>query len=692
MVEAVDPSAWGAVPATSAPATDPSDWGATPVTAPVSVGGITKAAGVGVAKGAIGLAGMPGDIRNLLLQGVEGLHGLVVDHFPGIEPERAAELKKNLHSAIDLTVNGVKDGEKVANFSRAPTSPEIQGAVEQKTGEFRKPGNMAEEFAQTGGEFLPAAMAGPGGIARKVLFNDVVPAALSEGAGQATKGNVLLEPVARIAGGVGGGLLGALGSRAATAERAIRGQMPEYVTPTVINQADHLISDAANRGVTLTWPEAMSQVTGRPVLTDMQRILESSPSSRATMQNTLADRPHQVEGAVRSELDNVAPQAQNPAMIGADVSKAAGSTLNDVRGAINTASQPFYKAAEGVILTPQEMAQARAIPGFAEAANAVRSDPQLNRYVSHLPDNSSGFLNEVKKQLDQSAENASSTFAQNKNMQRSAGFGQDAKAASSIAENAVNDTGRNYTTALAVQSYAREKYLDPLLAGPLGKIADKPETKSAINALFPSNPLPNSHGEISTAVSALAKRNPMAATQLVRAHAESVFNEAARNLQGGANQFSGAKFAKELVGNPQQRANLQAAVQALPNGSARWNGFERLLDVMQATGTRQPRGSMTAFNEMELRGLQSGSLPAEFAKTGASPGKWMSLVHDKWSKFQMGSNLDELARIITDPRAAPMLERVSRMPTNSQQAGLMVSRILLQNSSAAEKSTKPAGQ
>jgi hypothetical protein len=33
-----------------------------------------------------------------------------------------------------------------------------------------------------------------------------------------------------------------------------------------------------------------------------------------------------------------------------------------------------------------------------------------------------------------------------------------------------------------------------------------------------------------------------------------------RELQGGANQFAGARFAKQIAGNPQQRANLKAAI------------------------------------------------------------------------------------------------------------------------------------
>jgi hypothetical protein len=141
-------------------------------------------------------------------------------------------------------------------------------------------------------------------------------------------------------------------------------------------------------------------------------------------------------------------------------------------------------------------------------------------------------------------------------------------------QHAIAHGGPNtYEAALNIQSQARERYLDPLLRGPLGKIADQPDTKKAINALFQTNPLPGSEGEVRNAVFAIARQRPAVAEQLVRAHAEMVFNEAARELQGGANQFAGAKFAKVIAGNSQQRLNLQAAVEALAERSCALAGI-----------------------------------------------------------------------------------------------------------------------
>lgn len=636
--------------------------------APDSTGmDVLKSAGTGLVRGATQLLGLPGDVAELGATGIHAASKFIGDKIGVNVPDRPKE-----------SITGME----------LPGSEKLLKATEENiTGPLHKPETVAGEYMRTGAEFVPAALAGPGSLLRKVLFNAAVPAIASETAGQATKGTAA-EPYARAAGGLAGGIAGALGSRAATSEMALRGQMPDYVTPHVVNQADHLIADAAGRGVTLTWPEALSQVTGRPVFTDTQRILESSPHSRATMQNALAERPVQVDQAAMREFDNLGPGTNQPSNIGRDVSTAAQDTIGDVKQIINRNSEPFYQASEGIRLTPQEMGQVRAIPGYREARDAIRNDPQINRYVSHLPDDSVGFLNEVKKYLDQQGTNATSKFNPTANAQRSAGYNSDAATVKQAAIDASRDpaTGVSaYEVALNVQQQSRQQYLEPLLSGPLGKIAQKPDTKKAIDALFPTSPLPNSHDEVATAVSALSRRNPMAAQQLVRAHAESVFNEASQALQSGPNQFGGAKFASVIAGNPQQRQNLQAAVEALPNGPARWTGFERLLDILQATGTRQPRGSMTAFNDLDLKAMQSGGMVAEAAKLGLSPGKWMSLVHDRWSRWQMGANLDELARILTDPQSAPMLARISQMPAASTQANLMAARIVAQNMSATQK-------
>lgn len=615
---------------------------------------VAKSAGIGLVKGGINLAGLPGDLMRTFDRLGDWTQRQMVEHglISQEEAERQAKRYRETYGATAGDRNPI------------PGSQAIRRGVESVTGPFYEPQTPAGRYADTAAEFVPGAVMGPGGVVRNALRYGVAPGLAAEAAGQAVEGTGL-ERWARIAAALGVGGLGAVLTQPRTAERFIRAQLPEYVTDQAVNAADGLIRDAAARGITLTWPEALSQVTGRPVLNDVQRILEGSRQTRATMQEALGDRPAEIAGAARGEAANIAPGTAQPSTIGPAAGEAAEGVLNDVRGAINRFTAPYYGRAAAARLPPSEHALLRALPGYAEAAAAVRGDPQLARYVAGLPEDSVGFLNEVKKYLDQQATNAARPLAQSPNMQRAAGYGSDAAAARQIGVNASTD----YATALAVQQHARETYLDPLLRGPLGRLADRDiTTKRAIEALFPAEPVAGSADEISTAVSAIGRRNATVARQLVRAHIESqldqAFNAVGRSPE--AAQFAGAELAKRLTGSPivetARGENFRAAIEALPGGAHVWPGVERFLEIARATGWRQPIGSKTAFNEAELHGMATGSALGNVAKTAASPGEWWHAAHELWGRWQTGNNLNALARIITDPRSRAVFERIVRMP------------------------------
>lgn len=144
---------------------------------------IVKSGSIGLAQGTIGLAGLPGDAREFATNAAGWLGG-----------ETAAGATRAAFNAVP-------------GFSNMPTSSQIKGGVEGVTGEFYQPKSTAGEYARTIGEFAPAAVAGPGGLARKAAMT-VIPAVASEGAGQATKGTAL-EPAARFTGALAGGIASA---------------------------------------------------------------------------------------------------------------------------------------------------------------------------------------------------------------------------------------------------------------------------------------------------------------------------------------------------------------------------------------------------------------------------------------------------------------------------------------------------
>jgi hypothetical protein len=136
---------------------------------------VGKSLGIGVAQGAIGLATLPGNIEQLGRMG------------------------------INAASRGLGGEDLVANETALPTYGDWKKRVENVTGEFYEPQTTAGEYARTIGEFAPAAALGGGGLLARGA-NVLAPALLSETAGQVTEGTQL-EPWARVAGGLAGGVL-----------------------------------------------------------------------------------------------------------------------------------------------------------------------------------------------------------------------------------------------------------------------------------------------------------------------------------------------------------------------------------------------------------------------------------------------------------------------------------------------------
>jgi hypothetical protein len=146
---------------------------------------VLRSAGTGLRQGAEAAVGMFGDAANLQGRIVGG----------------AAEMMGASPEAVQTATN---IGRRLTVMPLAPTTDDIQRTTTSVIGDTYQPQSTAGEFAKTVGEFAPAAVAGPGGVARKAVMA-VVPAVASEAAGQATEGTDA-EPYARAAAAILGGV------------------------------------------------------------------------------------------------------------------------------------------------------------------------------------------------------------------------------------------------------------------------------------------------------------------------------------------------------------------------------------------------------------------------------------------------------------------------------------------------------
>lgn len=204
---------------------------------------VAKSAGVGVGKGVIGLGGAVGDLTDLGAKGLEHATNYVTDKL-GMERYQPPQPRAT------------------SVLNNIPTSASLQKNVERVTGEFYKPQTTAGKYAETVGEFAPAALAGPGGIARRALTQAVVPGIASEAAGQATAGTAA-EPYARLG--------------AALAAPVGVGAVSRAITPAPASAARRgLVADLEAEGVnSLT----AGQRTGNKTIQYAESILGDAPGA-----------------------------------------------------------------------------------------------------------------------------------------------------------------------------------------------------------------------------------------------------------------------------------------------------------------------------------------------------------------------------------------------------------------------------
>lgn len=205
-----------------APSADPAD-------GPSMLGDIVQSAGAGLRRGVESLVGMAGDANRM--QG--DFAGWVAGKL-GASPE------------TQETVNSI--ARRVSSTAIAPTTADIQSRTNPIIGEPYEPQTTPGEYARTIGEFAPVAAAGPGNLGRRAVVQALLPALGSETAGQVTEGSAV-EPYARIAGALAGGMVPLAASRA--------------ISPLPISQERAALVDTLRReGVDLT----AGQTTGRDAL------------------------------------------------------------------------------------------------------------------------------------------------------------------------------------------------------------------------------------------------------------------------------------------------------------------------------------------------------------------------------------------------------------------------------------------
>lgn len=438
--------------------------------------------------------------------------------------------------------------------------------------------------------------------------------------------------------------------------------------PADVQAARRLITEAEAQGVPLTWPEALAQATnGRVDITGIQRVVEQSRGGNPIMASLMSDRAGNVQAAMAAQAPRIGP-AIDPITLGTSVQRIAKEEIDGLNASINAATRDLYETAEGVMIGPKAFEEISSNRLFQRALREIRTSDFLADEFAQFPDNSLAVLDAVKQWVRAQADSA----ARGGGAMDLFSAGIAGRRAGEIAD-AGREVSPEYGTALDTQHFLRRTELEPLQAGPIGRMAETGDLRQQVSALFAAAPNEGMDAVVGDAVARLVSADPDAASALVRQHIMQVFSESSQNLRTGQNSFGGANFAATLMGNQQQARTLEAAVRALPDGDARWEGFQKLIEVLQATGRRQVAGSQTAFNTViqeELR-RPAASL-GNLATLALAPGRAGTAVRAWYDDLRFGKNTEALARIITDPNTGALLARIAAggAPADVQRAVL----------------------
>lgn len=455
---------------------------------------------------------------------------------------------------------------------------------------------------------------------------------------------------------VGAGGAGLMKMAISSPESLIRTTL-ENVSEEDLTKAQQLMDTAKAARTPITGPEALAQVIGPNRLNALQRVLESKS---AELQGMMADRPEANIEATQATLAKTGPLAANPSEIAPKVQASAKQTVDQARQQINDWTAPLYQSSAATQIPDAAFSALTADPKtgaiVADALKQVRSDPVYGG-LKGMPDNSVTVLDAVQKRLGRTADV----------MQRqgdTAGAGSYLEAKDAV-QGAAATADADYAHAIGYQAQQRAAVLDPLQRSPTGQLAATDQLKQQGDILFGPKPLAGSENEVRQTMRDLVARDPGAAQELTREYLERAFNETARQLASGPNQFGGAAYAASLFGNAQRAKNLLEAVKQLPNGEDAANSFLNLMRIFQAQGQRFRAGSQTAFAQADFDALSKGGTVGEIFRQAGQPG---SFVKNMATSAYANMNASKLAGIFTDPKSVDLMRKIAKIDPHSNAA------------------------
>lgn len=663
---------------------------------------VVKSIGTSAIKAPGALLGLPSDAMSAVGSGFQYLLTEGAEKLGLLKPGQAKKIRE-IGSDYKSPVGSGSINETVGKATAAVGAP----LHKAETGAGKAASNFAD-FVFQGGLGAGSVRQLPGAAVKFGLL----PGAVSEGAGQATEGTAL-EPYARVGGALVGGGIGALrGIKSAPGK--ILADATKGVTDAEFTAAQKLMDDARAAGSQITLPEALQQVTnGRTGLADVQRVVEQSRQGGPILRDVMADRAGNNAAMADTTLrKSFGDLPANPYEVAPRVQGAAETEVKAAETARTNAVTPMYDAAktqqvpadrvEGILQRIDDITASDKTGVLSKSLNEMRdilTHTKAKPEVPAIPGTRGRYVDgkyvPATPGTPGVAAEARVPVTDIENLDRARKYLRDKVDLPAIAAEAtpkeaggtinklLDDLRTEMESASAPFEAGKTEYqrisrevVDPILRSPTGQLATTDAFEKQKQILFDPKPLPGSEKQIGQAVASVVKTDPVAAQNLVNMKIRQSFEEATQNLASGPAQFGGPKFVASLTGNGQQRKNLEAAVRALPNGQVAWDGFNRMLNILEAQGRRQHVGSQTEFNRLLNKDIGSGGV-GDVAALMASPGKWWAAAQDAYQQFRYGKNTELFANLFTSPEAVRELRKIAQMSPGSPRTQAVISNLIV---------------
>lgn len=560
------------------------------------------------------------------------------------------------------------------------------------------PTEMTKYLASGAGPALPAIGGIVGGVATSMAGG------LPGAAGGAATGDLVrqglamklagqenynaAQPVKEAALSGGGQLAGNIAIK--FANRGLARDFMSTKKPEAAKSIARLKSAADELGVPLT----PAEITNLRTLRADQNTLGDLPASADIMGDFYTKRNmEQVPNAVSKTLGNISPVQSRE--VGAQALQSGGkATMEAERKALQEQAAPLYAQSREVKVPNETLEELQKDPVIRRSLRQVMNDPvyqkdlmdafpvkEVSKNVEYnggiygtekmaekeiLREASAGKLglyDIVKRQLDGVIAAEESAAKPDLNKIRIL-KGSRARLVSTL-----DRLSPEYAQARGIYEEGMPA-VTALSKGEVGLAAKKGPTqlRSIPNIIFESGP-----EAIAKNRAAFVKNGNQAEWDAgLRSYLSDAFNIASKEFKTG-NTAPGAGFRARVFGTPEQKQAMKAAM-----SPEQWGGFNKLMDVLEATG-RVPQGGSrtTPMREgIDAMKAESGKWGRRVASVlspqeiGRNTGKW-------YEEIMLGKHSEKLANIITSPDSMVKLRELRELPPNSRRAKYITHQLMV---------------